>query len=47
VFAWEEVPPNAWQNAEFIRIYESLGRAIRIGAAARESVDVTVIRQGN
>jgi hypothetical protein len=44
VFAWEEVEDGAWQDPDFIRAYESRGRAIRIRDGADESVQLTAIR---
>ena len=43
LFAWEEVEEGAWQDPNFLSIYEPLGRAVRIGANGRESVELGLI----
>jgi hypothetical protein len=41
LFAWENVPEGAWENAEFLALYERYGRAVSVnaGIAANASVD--------
>lgn len=43
VYAWEEVEPSAWQNEEFLRSFESRGKAIRMDEASRQEIEVFVI----
>jgi hypothetical protein len=43
LFAWDDVETGAWQNADFIRQYESRGRAVRISGESKESVQLDVI----
>jgi hypothetical protein len=45
VFAWEEAEDNAWTDPEFLKVDESRGKTLRIGAGRSESVNVTVIRK--
>jgi len=41
LFVWEFAPDLAWQNAEFIRGYESSGKAIRVNESSKQSVTLT------
>jgi hypothetical protein len=41
LFVWEFAPDQAWQNAEFIRAYESSGKAIRVNESSKQSVTLT------
>jgi hypothetical protein len=43
VFAWEFAPDMAWQNADFIRAYESYGKSIRVEERRQQNVSVTPI----
>ena len=43
VFAWEDVEPGAWQDADFMRTRGGLGRSLRVDDGARLSMDVTLI----
>ena len=43
LFAWEEVEEGAWQDPNFLSIYQPLGRAIRIGENGRENVELRLI----
>jgi hypothetical protein len=43
LFAWNEVEPGAWQDPEFIRVYENRGTAIQISEGSDETVQLTVI----
>jgi hypothetical protein len=36
LFAWEDIETGAWENAEFMRPYESRGRAVRVSETAVE-----------
>ena len=43
LFAWDDVPADAWQDPDFIRKYENLGKPVRISEGSQESVDVKLI----
>ena len=36
LFAWEWVPPESWENAEFIRAYENSGKTIRVVPSGKQ-----------
>ena len=46
VFAWEEVENGAWQNSDFLRMYEDRGTPVHIDEGASGSVVVRVIPPG-
>jgi hypothetical protein len=43
LFAWDHVVDGAWQNAEFIRRYETSGIPVRVAPGGSASASVTVI----
>jgi hypothetical protein len=43
LFAWENVPNGAWQNAEFIAGYEVLGTPIKVMAGGLNNIQLRVI----
>jgi len=43
LFAWEDIETGAGANAEFIRPYESRGRAVRVSENSKEEVQLNVI----
>lgn len=43
VFAWDEIPGDAWQDSDFLRPYESRGRLIHVSEAGLETVQVDLI----
>jgi hypothetical protein len=43
LFAWDDIETGAWQDAEFMRPYESRGRAIRISENGKEEAQLNVI----
>ena len=43
LFAWENVETGAWQDPEFLRIYEARGKPVRITEGGRQLADVVVI----
>jgi protocatechuate 3,4-dioxygenase beta subunit len=43
IFAWESVPPTAWQNAEFLSKYEARGQQINLSATTVGEVQLNVI----
>jgi hypothetical protein len=44
VFAWEDIEPNAWQNAEVMKGYEERGTAIRLDEGGVKSLELQVLR---
>jgi Carboxypeptidase regulatory-like domain len=44
VFAWDDVEASAWQDPEFARSYESVGKRIHIGEAANETIELTIFQ---
>jgi hypothetical protein len=43
VFAWEDVEPFAWFDAEFMQTIESRGTEILIREGAKENIEIAVI----
>jgi hypothetical protein len=43
VFAWEDVPSDAWQDPDFIRLYEDRGRRVHISEGGRENLELRLI----
>ncbi|HLQ78776.1 MAG TPA: carboxypeptidase-like regulatory domain-containing protein, partial [Terriglobia bacterium] len=43
VFAWDDVENGAWQDPDFLRLYEAQGAAVRIKDGSRESVTVNLL----
>lgn len=46
LFAWEEVEPGAYQDADFLRLHEKRGKAVRLREADRLSERLEVIPAG-
>jgi hypothetical protein len=44
LFAWEITPPNAYQNANFIRKYADKGKVVVVGQRTSARTELTVIR---
>jgi hypothetical protein len=44
LFAWESTPPNAYQNANFIRNFESKAQIIHVGQGTTARAELTIIR---
>ena len=44
LFAWESTPPNAYQNSNFIRKYESKAQIVHVGQGTTARAELTVIR---
>jgi len=42
VFAWEDVEPLAWFDADFMQAYESRGQSVTIGSGSTETVEVEI-----
>jgi len=43
IFAWEDVPADAWQDQDFLRRYEDRSLPIRIREGGRETIDLRLI----
>lgn len=43
VFAWDDIEPGAWQDADFMRPYESRGRSVRVSENGKEELQLNVI----
>jgi hypothetical protein len=43
LFAWESVETDAWEDPDFIQVYESAGRLVRINEGTGENVQLAVI----
>jgi hypothetical protein len=43
LFAWELVEFGAWQDPQFIKLYENRGTSVRVNAGGRHSVDTVLI----
>jgi len=43
VFSWIDVDAGAWQDPDFMKVYEELGKSIHIGEGSVASVEVTAI----
>lgn len=43
LYAWAEVEPGAWQDAGFMREYETSGNSLRVTEGSKQTVDLTVI----
>jgi hypothetical protein len=46
VFSWDEVQEGAWEDAEFMRLFEDKGREIEMKESTQAKVDVTSIPAG-
>jgi hypothetical protein len=47
LFAWERVEDGAWQDPEFIRLYEDRGAPVRITEDRQQTMDATLIPAWN
>jgi hypothetical protein len=45
IFAWDDVPTDAWEDPDFIRFYEDRGRPVRVSEGSRESIEMKLIRR--
>ncbi len=43
IFAWDDVPAEAWQDADFMRLYEDRGKPVRISESGVENVELRLI----
>ncbi len=44
IFAWDDVPADAWQDPDFIRSYEDRGRSVHITEGAQSTIDLRVLQ---
>jgi hypothetical protein len=44
VFAWEDVEFGAWQDPEFTRSYENVGKRVHVSEAASETVELRIFQ---
>jgi hypothetical protein len=44
LFAWESTPPNAYQNAGFIRKHESKAQIVHVGQGTSSHAELSIIR---
>ena len=42
LFAWDDVPPDAWQDPDFIRQYESRSKPVRVSEGTHDTVELHV-----
>jgi hypothetical protein len=47
LFAWERVEDGAWQDPDFMRLYENRGKAVRIAEDGRVTADAILIPAWN
>ena len=45
MFAWDDVPGDAWQDPDFIRPYEDRGKPVRITEGSKESIELRLIQR--
>ena len=43
LFAWEDIETGAWENAEFMRAYETRGRSVQVSESSKQEVQLNVI----
>jgi hypothetical protein len=43
VFAWDDIPADAWQDSDFIRPYESRGKLIHVVEGNSDTVQLDLI----
>ena len=47
IYAWEDVEPMAWMDAEFVKPFESKGIAVTVTASGQHQLQLKVIPPGN
>jgi hypothetical protein len=45
IFAWDDVPADAWQDPDFMRTYENRGRPVSILEGSSSNTELQVIRR--
>ena len=43
VFAWEDVPADAWQDPDFIRMHEHLGKSIHVTESSQRNIELRLV----
>ena len=43
IFAWDDIPADAWQDPDFIRPYESRGMPVHVSEGSQENIELKVI----
>jgi Carboxypeptidase regulatory-like domain len=43
IFAWDDVPTEAWEDPDFIRLYEDRGRPVRISEGSSGNIELKII----
>jgi hypothetical protein len=43
ILAWEDVEQGAWQDPDFLRLYEDRAKSYRLGENSQTTVELTVI----
>lgn len=43
IFAWDEIPADAWQDPDFIRPYESRGKLVHVSEGQISGVQLELI----
>jgi protocatechuate 3,4-dioxygenase beta subunit len=46
VFSWEEVEDGAWEDPEFLRLFEEKGESVETGESDQKTLNLTAIRAG-
>jgi hypothetical protein len=44
LFAWDDVPADAWQDPDFIRAFEDRGRPVHITEGSNETIQLNVLK---
>jgi hypothetical protein len=47
LFAWERIEDGAWQDPDFIKLYENRGTSVRVQEDQHGTMDTTLIRAWN
>jgi hypothetical protein len=45
IFAWDDVPADAWQDPDFLRTYEDRGRPVAITEGSNQNLELRLIFQ--
>jgi hypothetical protein len=44
IFAWDDVPGDSWQDADFLRPYEDRGKSVHVGEGSTESLELRALQ---
>jgi hypothetical protein len=47
LFSWEQVEPNAWEDPDFLKLFEVKGESVSLQEGDGKSVDVVAIRSAS